>query len=359
MMKRPALFRKNLSIILHLLGWLLVFVVFFLLSPLSWRVDIPQEFWLRQLLTLSMVMAVFYFNIKFLVPRFLFLGKTWWFLLIVFLIGIGLWGLLQQYDQWVKLSELMHNAFRPDEPYVPKPRHIASDIYFFMLYSLSIGVGTSIAAVQKWQNEDLVRRQLEEQKVNSELSYLKAQINPHFFFNTLNNIYALTNFDVEKAKAALLKLSRMMRYVLYETEKDNTLLSSEVNFIKDYLDLMKMRVSEKVKLHIDIQEKFEDIAIAPMLLLPFIENAFKHGISGKHESFIKVNLKVVKSTLTLEVENRIAEKFRDNPESKSKGIGLTNTVRRLSLIYGKKHSLIIDDQNESKEYRVHLSIDLQ
>ncbi len=359
MMKSPPLFRKNLSIILHLLGWLLVFVVFFLLSPLSWRVVLPQEFWLRQLLTLSMVVAVFYFNVYFLVPKFLFMGKPWWFLLIVFLIGIGLWGLLQQYDQWVKLPELMHQAFRPGEPYVSKPRHVASDIYFFMLYSLSIGIGTSIAAVQRWQLEDLVRRQLEEQKVSSELSYLKAQINPHFFFNTLNNIYALTNFDVEKAKAALLKLSRMMRYVLYETEKDTTLLSSEVSFIKDYLDLMKMRVSEKVKLHIEIQDKFEEIAIAPMLLLPFIENAFKHGISGKHESYIKVNLKVEKGTLALEVQNRIAEKFQDNPESKHKGIGLANTIRRLSLIYGKKHSLNIDDQNETKEYRVHLMINLQ
>ncbi len=358
-MKRPPLFRKNLTIILHLLGWLLVFIVFFLLSPLSWRVDLPQEFWIRQVFTLSLVVAIFYFNIYFLVPRFLFKDKPLWFLLIVFLIGAGLWGLLQQYDQWVRLSELMHQAFRPDEPYVPKPRHIASDIYFFMLYSLTIGVGTSIAAVQRWQFEDLVRRQLEEQKVSSELSYLKAQINPHFFFNTLNNIYALINFDVEKAKSALLKLSRMMRYVLYETEKDTTSLSSEVNFLKDYLDLMKMRVSEKVRLQVDIQEKFEEISIAPMLLLPFIENAFKHGISGKHESYIIVKLMVEKARLTLEDQNRIAEKPQDNPEARQKGIGLANTIRRLSLIYGKNHSLTIDDQNESKAYRVHLTIDLK
>ncbi|WP_114750768.1 sensor histidine kinase [Pleomorphovibrio marinus] len=358
-MKRPHLFGRNLSIILHLLGWVLVVVVFFLLSPLSWRVELPYQFWVRQLIILAIVVSVFYSNIYYLVPQYLFKGKVWLFLTIVFFAGIGFWLMVQQYDQLVRLPEQMHNAFRPGEPYVPKPRHIGSDIYFFMLYSLSVGVGTSIAAVQKWQFEDLVRRQLEEQKVNSELSYLKAQINPHFFFNTLNNIYALTSFDVEKAKAALLKLSRMMRYVLYETERDNTLLSSEVNFIKDYLDLMRMRISEKVKLHIEIQEQFEDVVIAPMMLLPFIENAFKHGISGKHESFIVVKLKVQKSRLTLEVKNRITEKVQSSPESSHKGIGLANTIRRLSLIYSQNHSLAIDDQNDANEYRVYLSIDLK
>jgi two-component system, LytTR family, sensor kinase len=229
---------------------------------------------------------------------------------------------------------------------------------FYLQYALSIGVSTSIAAVQKWQTEDGVRRQLEEQKINSELSYLKAQINPHFFFNTLNNIYSLINFDVEEAKKALLKLSRMMRYVLYETEKDKTLLSSEINFVNDYISLMQMRVSEKMKMDISIEEKFEDVVIAPMLFLPFIENCFKHGISGSRESFIQVHLHVNGKQLTLRTTNKIISKNQASPETNQSGIGMSNTIRRLSLLYKQKHSLHIDNSNPENEYRLLLTIDL-
>jgi len=355
---RPTIFRKNLTIVLHTLAWLLIAIAVFIINPLSWRVDLPLEFWVKQAIILSILIGAFYGNTLYMAPRFLFVGKIWQYLLLAVFIGTIFLFITHLYEDWVNYPRLMHEAFRPNMPYEPKPRNYTWDVVFYLQYALSIGVSTSIAAVQKWQTEDGVRRQLEEQKINSELSYLKAQINPHFFFNTLNNIYSLINFDVEEAKTALLKLSRMMRYVLYETEKDNTLLSSEINFVKDYISLMQMRVSEKIKMNISIEEKFDDVVIAPMLLLPFIENCFKHGISSSKESFIQVRVSISGKKLKLETTNKIIAKHQASPEANQKGIGMTNTIRRLSLLYKSKHLLQIDDSNPENEYRLQLEIDL-
>lgn len=355
---RPTIFRKNLTILLHVLTWLLIAIAVFIINPLSWRVDLPVEFWIKQAIVLSILIWSFYSNILFMVPKFLFVGRIWQYLVLVVIIGTLFLIITHLYEDWVNYPKLMHEAFRPNIPYEPKPRNYTWDVVFYLQYALSIGVSTSIAAVQKWQTEDGVRRQLEEQKINSELSYLKAQINPHFFFNTLNNIYSLINFDVEEAKKALLKLSRMMRYVLYETEKDKTMLSSEINFVNDYISLMQMRVSEKMKMDISIEEKYEDVMIAPMLLLPFIENCFKHGISSSKESFIQVHLGIDGKHLKLKTTNKIILKNQASPETNQKGIGMSNTIRRLSLLYKDKHLLHIDDSNPENEYRLLLEVDL-
>ncbi|MFD2201791.1 sensor histidine kinase [Shivajiella indica] len=253
----------------------------------------------------------------------------------------------------------MHETFRPNVPHVEKPRNWYWDIINIFVFAMSVGISTSIAVVQKWQSDEKIRFELERQRTNSEISYLKAQINPHFFFNTLNNIYALTNIDVEKAKAALLKLSRMMRYVLYETEKNHTLLSKELDFIRDYIELMKMRLSSKVKLDIKLPEKIEDIEIAPMMLLPFIENCFKHGISSQKESFIMISIDKIGNELSLKTQNTIFKSNEKTPEGNSSGIGLTNTMRRLDLLYPGSYQLDIDNSNPENEYRIVLKLNLK
>jgi LytS/YehU family sensor histidine kinase len=143
---------------------------------------------------------------------------------------------------------------------------------------MALGIGTSITAVQKSQKdtllrqeEALLRKSLEQQKTDSELSFLKAQINPHFFFNTLNNIYALTMINVESSRQVLLKLSRMMRYVLYETQKDGVLLSQEIAFVQDYIELMQLRLTDKVEVIFKRPTPLKEVTIAPMLRLPFVE----------------------------------------------------------------------------------------
>lgn len=349
---------RRVSILVHILGWAMLSTVLLLLSPLSWRVDIPVEFWIRQLIMALLLVSIFYGNMLWFVPKVLLKGKLWIYLAGIIISAVLFIGLLIYFENFVNLPELMHKAFNPDEPYVPKGRRIHGDIFNIMVFLLTIGISTSVASVQKWQKDEAIRRELDRQRVSTELSYLKSQINPHFFFNTLNNIYSLTNLDVSKAQEAILKLSRMMRYVLYENQKDETLLSKEVNFINDYIELMKMRISPKVNLDIQIEEPKYDLVIAPMLLLPFLENCFKHGISSQYESTIHIKLEAMGETLFFETKNHIFQLNTDSPEAKENGIGLTNTKRRLSLLYPGKHRLKYGKDEANQEYRVNLTINL-
>ncbi len=357
---KPIYIRKKLPILLHVSAWVLLGMILFLLNPLSWRVILPTEFWIRQGVLLLILVCVFYFNVHLLVPRFLFKkGKVWVFLGLALGISLLFMVVLQQIEVWLNLPELMHKAFRPNVPYAPKSHRSFLDMFTLLIIFLSLGISTSVAAVQKWQSDESIRRKLEEERINSELSYLKAQINPHFFFNTLNNIYALTSIDLERARMAIHKLSRMMRYVLYETEKDRTLLSREIDFIKDFTSLMKLRISEKIQVELQIQENFSDTFIAPMLILPFIENCYKHGISSQQPSKIFISLTLNNHLLHLHTVNKIVPSHINSLEAQTSGIGLTNTKRRLSLIYENRHELNIDDKNPENEYRVDLRIDLK
>ncbi|AEL27441.1 sensor histidine kinase [Cyclobacterium marinum] len=349
---------RKITFLIHILIWIFIAIVIFVVSPLSWKVDLPIEYWFKQGLTLLFLILGFYLNMYVLVPKLLFKDRIWAFIGLGILLILLFLFLIIQFENLVNLPELMHNAFRPDKPYLPKPRNFSYDLFTILLLLFGLGISTSVVVVEKWQTDAGLRRQMEKEKVSSELSYLKAQINPHFFFNTLNNIYSLTNIDVERAQKAILKLSRMMRYVLYETDKDTTYLSKELDFIKDYVDLMQLRLTDKVKLILNIQETGEDITIAPMLLLPFIENCFKHGVSSKTESKIEIYIGQKGKVLELKTVNL---KFPPNPKSKENmgsGIGLTNTRRRLDLIYGEKCKLLIDEENPENEYRVQLNLNL-
>jgi sensor histidine kinase YesM len=150
----------------------------------------------------------------------------------------------------------------------------------------------------------------------------------------------------------------MMRYVLYENQKDTTLLSKEVKFIEDYLELMKMRLSQKVHLLVKLEEPKEDLVIAPMLFLPFLENCFKHGVSSQQESEISISLEVMGDTVFFEAKNSIFPIHPDSPEALENGIGLVNTQRRLSLLYPEKHRLKLGKDENSGQYGVNLTINL-
>ncbi len=350
---------KRVSVGVHILGWTMLGIVLLLLSPMSWRVDVPEQYWWKQVFLAILLSATFYVNMLVLVPKFLLQNKVYLYLLIILLGAVLYYGLLVYFENLIKLPEIMHNTFSPNKPFRASSRWVFGDVFHLLLFMLSVGISTSVASVQKWQKDEANRRELDRQRINTELSYLKAQINPHFFFNTLNNIYSLTNLDVKKAQEALLKLSRMMRYVLYENQKDTTLLSREVNFIKDYIELMKMRLTEKVKLNIQIEEPKDDLVLAPMLLLPFLENCFKHGVSSQHESEIKIKLEVMGDTLFFETRNHIFPINPESPEAKENGIGLVNTKRRLSLLYPEKHRLKFGKDDTNEEYWVNLTINLK
>lgn len=322
---RPYLFTG-----IHILGWLLLGFIMLFYIPLTWNVILPGVFWLWQTILLCLLIIIFYTNAKIVVPKTIIKDNTSPFLLWAFLAIFAM-----QFIAFLYTSETdLHNkislvlGFR-------KYKNPYFDNYVLTLTLLVLGISTSWAMLQYWQKAAQHKQKLEQDKTMAELAMLKAQINPHFFFNSLNSIYSLTYTDIEDSRNALHTLSRMMRYLLYSTEETTT-LHKEAEFMRDFIALMKLRANSKLTITTNIPEKIHDYPIVPMLLLPLVENAFKHGIHATDKSEIHITLTQNGSNLEFEVENTYFEKSSKTDEG---GIGLTNTKRRLHLIYPNKHSL--------------------
>ncbi|MFK2818899.1 histidine kinase [Flavobacteriaceae sp. LMIT009] len=200
-----------------------------------------------------------------------------------------------------------------------------------------LGFATAIKLVIDWsiekrRNEDLAQLQL-----STELKYLRTQIQPHFFFNTLNNLYALTLKKSDKAPRLVIKLSEMMQYVLYEVTSSRASLLQEINHINNFIDIERMRYNDSVECELDITGNIEDVEVPPLLFLSFVENCFKHGL--RKNDFVKINMSfeiVNKNYLKFKLSNN----FNPNAENKEKhGIGIVNAKRRLSLLFFNDYEL--------------------
>jgi len=207
--------------------------------------------------------------------------------------------------------------------------------------------------LERHSQTEKLQKELEKEKLNSELAFLKNQISPHFFFNTLNNIYSLISINAEDSQKAVLRLSKLMRYLLYDSEHGNTKLSNEIDFMNNYIDLMKLRMSDKISLTISFPEKYEDISIPPLIFVPFIENAFKHGISYREKSFIDISMKTEEGSVLFRCANSVVRNG-ENVEPEHYGIGLENVTKRLNLLFPGKHELKIN--KSEKEFEVLLRI---
>ncbi|MCE7043718.1 sensor histidine kinase [Dyadobacter sp. CY312] len=349
--------RKYPPLFLHLLGW--GFLVLFLMwQPLSWQIELPATFWIKQLVLLVMLVSIFYLNVYFWFPRYLAKNKYLKFILFNIVSVIMLAVIIEQVQTAINHREYMDKAWKAAHDDMTRPKKKKDKLDYFALLTalIVIGISTSVAAVQNVQRDKQYRQDLEQEKINSELSFLKAQINPHFFFNTLNNIYALTVIDVEAAQQALHKLSRLMRYVLYETQNETVLLSQEIAFAQDYIQLMQLRLTDKVSVHLSPPEPLHDVSIAPMLFLPFIENAFKHGVSSVEKSSIDIRIRQETNKIFVDVRNTL---FTDKRTvlDESNGIGINNTQRRLDLLYPGKYSLQMNENKEDREFEVHLELE--
>ncbi len=208
---------------------------------------------------------------------------------------------------------------------------------------LIIGFDTGLRMLVKWSKLEKEKTLLEKEKVQSQLDFLSNQVSPHFFMNTLNNIHALIDLDKEEAKEAIIKLSKLMRYLLYESQAKLVPLAKELEFIKSYVNLMKLRFSEKVKINFHVSGELPDKSIPPLLFTSFVENAFKHGISYEKPTFIDITFSYVPENLTFEIKNSKPGIIKENT---SLGIGIENSRKRLDIIYGTKYSLKIEDNND-------------
>ena len=204
----------------------------------------------------------------------------------------------------------------------------------------------------RWIDERKQNEELERQNLKQQLEYLKYQINPHFFMNTLNNIHALVDIDPTKAKDSIVVLSRMMRYLLYESDNTMVTLQKEIEFLKSYIDLMSMRYTSKVHISLRIDGEDKPGNIPPLLLITFVENAFKHGVSYREESFIRVTLSIADDALHFTCANS----RHDEQPSQRGGVGLDNVRKRLDLIYKSRYYLSIEAKPETYEVMLRLPL---
>lgn len=255
------------------------------------------------------------------------------------------------------LELLVEYFFNPERYHHKRPGVVQTIFVYNRLIFTALGVGASLAVryYKKLADSEKEKEQLENEKLTSEISLLKYQMQPHFFFNTLNNIYALIAKSPNDAQKAVHRLSKMMRYILYENTSETINLSKEIEFIENYNELMLLRMNGKVKVTSDIAECGEDVNIPPLLLIPLIENAYKHGVTYTDESFITSKLTLDGGRLIFTVENSLIKS--ENEDRSHSGIGLQNLQKRLEILYGKEATFTAGETDRDT-FRAELSIPL-
>jgi len=308
------------------------------------------------------IVLFYYFNTQVLVPRLLINKKWGWYILsIAVCLGAFLF-LPKEIANFLVEPEFIrqNNEFirNPDFKGIPKltraPRRARpiADPYNTVLFLLVFAFGTCISVTQRWLRTERTRKETENEKLNTELSFLKSQVNPHFFFNTLNNIYSLAVVRSEKTAPAVMKLSSIMRYILTETQRDLVPLRNEVDFIHNFIELQQVRLTDKVKLNFAASGDIETMLIAPLIFIPFVENAFKYGVSTKESSNIDITINTNGNKILFYASNNIVASESNLMENT--GIGINNVKRRLELMYPDRHQLSTTIEN--KTYVVKLEI---
>lgn len=345
---------RTTHLIYHLIG-----SSFFLLLPIVfWPGEetltdfFMDERALRGYTTNILVLGFFYFFYYYVVPRYYFQKKYIYFVLIIFTCYL-LVAFLP--EMLVSALGIEHGRFPhgPGHEQGPGPLpggpsgniklmfRLGHNLIFFLaviFFSLMLKINNRL-------------RQAEKERLKAELSYFKAQINPHFLFNTLNSIYSLAIQKADNTPEAVVKLSGMMRYVISDAENDYVALEKEVNYITDYIELQKIRFGDTVIIDYQPCETVPGKIIAPLILIPFIENAFKYGINPAEKSSIGIMISLNDSELHLRVTN---QKVAPSDTTNSGGLGIINARKRLTLLYPEKHNLVIQDREN--EYIVDLHI---
>ncbi|MWW23515.1 sensor histidine kinase [Algibacter lectus] len=329
---------KTITVISHVLVWLTLFCLPYLLSSGEEQEmnRVIAHFWIP----LFFSAIIFYLNFFVLVDRYLFPKKTVEFILLNILI-IAFFLFLKEYieDNYFQdiLKKRLANAERTEPPF-------KMAIYIQLLsYLAPLFFSVALKSTRRWVKTEAERKEAANFKLKSELQHLHYQLQPHFFFNSLNNIYSLVDISPDQAKSSIHSLSKLMRYMLYETNLEVVPLSKEIDFLKKYIDLMKLRVSDKTSVSYSFPVKETGIQIAPLLFISLIENAFKHGVSATKPSTIDISMTCDNNTVLFSVENHNFPKKTD--DKSGSGIGLQNLEKRLELLYSDKFNFktILED----------------
>lgn len=331
---------KPFAITIHSLIWLTLLLVPIIIdeSPMA------RNFWIMRFGILILVLSgFFYFNAYVLIPKLLLPGKILFFILSI-LACISLIVLINLLNAYIFqiYSGHRHHHFYPAMIYGP---------IFFSIVAFALS--TSFKITSEWFRNEKIKKEMENEKLTSELAFLKSQVNPHFLFNILNNICSLARKKSDDTENAIIKLSQIMRYMLYDSKDEKVSLEKEIEYLQNYIELQRMRISEKVVIRFTIEGKPDSLMIEPLLLIPFVENAFKHGVSYLEDCIINISLKINPDQLIFNVQNLIVKKGAEDIPSES-GIGLKNVVRRLELLYPERHEIKIEENG--MKYMINLII---
>jgi len=334
------------TLLINFVIWVsLFFIPFLLLEP---RGGI-SEYLLRIGATSMLTVLVYFINYLFLIPKYLFNKKFLVYVLVILLTLVISCVIVDLYYYFV-VSVVQNWHHRPSP--------IFSRGMWVPLFPLltGIAIGISIRLGKEWARVEKERRELQGEKLMSELAFLKSQVNPHFLFNTLNNICSLARKKSNDTESAIIKLSQIMRYMLTDSRQEKVGLEEEVEYLNNFIELQKIRIADKVNISFKIQGDNSAIQIEPLLLIPFVENAFKHGVSYNEKSSIQIELLTGSGELMFMVENSKGS-GKNAPRLEESGIGLKNVSRRLELLYPGKHELEI--RESESQYYVMLKIKLQ
>lgn len=353
---------KNIEFFIYLVIWLGIFSVPYFqnrqFDAINWE-KVSSE-WIR----MTSFLIIFALNVFVLIPKLLFQKK---YILYVFISIASILFIITILQFLIKVSEPlgmppmdlgqgmppMELGAKMQPPMGFKLRNTPEQKSFVMVFFdnfiiaiLLVAASTSIKIMSQWLNEEGRRKDLEKEQLKTELALLRHQVSPHFLMNTLNNIHALIDINSGAAKDAVIRLSTLMRYLLYETSHGYTYLKKEIDFIESYIALMKLRFSNKVLINVEVPSNIPEIQIPPMLFISFIENAFKHGVSYQADSFVIFKMEIIEDKLFCSIRNS-KHPTKDKTNKQYSGIGMTNISKSLALLYDKDYKLdVIDSENE-------------
>ena len=288
----------------------------------------PPLMHLRYAINNLIYVGFFYLNALWLIPHFIYKRKykQWAAIIIVCFLGI-------LFITWLTLFLLMEQ----EQSTFNVRGHILFNFFFFLFF---LTASTAYRMIKDRARADRIAREKENENLKTELSLLRSQASPHFMFNVLNNMVALARKKSDLLEPSLLKFSSLMRYMLYEADEDKVSLEKEIDYLQSYIDLQQQRFGKNVQVNVTLQKIDDNYEIEPMLLIPFVENAFKHGTGLIEGAMIKIQLKVENNKLDFMVQNKY-DPSSTEVKDKTSGIGLTNVKRRLNLLYGSKQCLLI------------------
>jgi two-component system LytT family sensor kinase len=341
--------KRKSEIIFHILIWGIGY--FLILYGTSTIGDFRKDtgpYWIPLLFGMLMNQTVFYTTAFYLVPKFLRLKKT---KKLIILIAVGLIA-ISLVESFVDYSYLVNFFSSESESFI---------VYFS--YNIFVGfiillVALSYALFKYWMQNEKMKRILLEEKLSTEMAFLKSRINPHFLFNVLNSFYAKSlKHNVPELADGIAKLAELMRYMVYETNEDKVVLDKEIHHLKNFIQVYQLRIAEEDDVFINFAMKgnVKAVKISPMLLIPFVENAIKHGIEPNTKSVIDISLEVRQNELLFKVSNTI-HKAMNGIADESSGFGLDNLKKRLSILYPNVHTL--ETREENGYFRSFLSLQL-